>query len=638
MAKKTAAKSPNRIKFEKMLGGLKPAGGDRQLQLDANDANFILNEYSVNLKEGFSIHETKLWQIYQSRLMAKQYLPDETDQKNPSYDDAGGNNQDYPTNRSKYLYPITRAIMLKMLADMTAYPATFEYDTTTGETVVSDAVFEMEMFISNQFVSRRNVQQLSLALVHYIESGTLIAEPQYFQPEEGRYKEGPEGQMIKGEDVAPVALSFAVYDPLMCILDPSSSPGRVADTSRFAIITLGKWSVERIEAELKVKVDVNKAQRTLTMYSMYPQSSAMGQTADEYKRTLEDVAGSSGFSGIMVRKYLRVSDGMEYTVLDDGYVAKKEINRLGIYGRLWITVAPISIDPDSPYGIPIAEELRPSVDVISTIFNQICDINAANLNMPNISFKGLIDNADLTSGSYGRNDFIEADPSAFMAFEGFELDLNKLIRRIEIPGLDQDSMFVFNQAMQAIWYLTGLNPTTLSGYQDKQVRVAGVADMLQNSSMRNTSVVIKNFETMFLNPIAQEFHWILANKFKLFPDLAARGVTEQVLQKVGNIRVLNGSYLPADQVNKLQKAALIVNDAKTDMTIDAVRAKRFLYQQFGMNLRRFERDPLELLDEREVMSMLDLFEQGGPGKALEFLKQRAMQIKQAKGGAGGATQ
>jgi len=234
-----------------------------------------------------------------------------------------------------------------------------------------------------------------------------------------------------------------------------------------------------------------------------------------------------------------------------------------------------------------------------------------------------------------RNEIVELTPGAFLGHERFEFDINKLVKRITFPALDDDSLFIYREAMNAIWFLTGLNPTALSGYQDKQVRVSGVAEMLQTASLRNTSVLVKNYETMFLNPIATQFHWFIANNYEKFPEFKKHGIVPEIMKKIYDIRVVNGSYLPGDQSTRLQKAAMLRQEAAQNRTIDPVRALRYFYQQFGIDLRRFERDPLELLTEDQVIQMHEIIRSGNTQGLIQYIEETAKAIAGKSGGTNG---
>ncbi len=612
------------MSFKSFFDKIKPVKAARAIP--GAERNFIVNEYAPALANAITAHEGKLQAIYEARLMTKQKLPDSLDEKTHGAVMLGGNNSSVVENRSKYLHPIVRAISLKIMSDMTSYPAAFEYDTTLADEDVHKLVFEMEMLIAKHLSTRRNVQQLTLALHHYIESGTIIAEPQLIVEADGYYDENG----TKKDEPRQYALSFNVYDPLTVLIDPNASPCVVPDTAEYIIITLGYWSAERIKSEFDVNIEKKDGRVLMSGGGL------IHNVTDVYMRDLQEVSGSVPRSDTyIVRKYIRASDGMEYYVVDDGFVVKKQINGCRVHGRLPIAWCPIMIDTNSPYGIPLAEEMKPSVHVISTIFNQVCDINAENVNSPIFTFKDLIDKTQLTMNSGKRNEIVELTPGAFLGHERFEFDINKLVKRITFPALDDDSLFIYREAMNAIWFLTGLNPTALSGYQDKQVRVSGVAEMLQTASMRNTSVLVKNYETMFLNPIASQFHWFIANNYEKFPEFKKHGIVPEIMKKIYDIRVVNGSYLPGDQSTRLQKAAMLRQEAAQNRTIDPVRALRYFYQQFGIDLRRFERDPLELLTEDQVIQMHEIIRSGNTQGLIQYIEETAKAIAGKSGGTNG---
>lgn len=592
----------------------------------------LLDEYQSNLETAVSCHSTKFLEILMSRQYAKQVLPEASD-KMPSAEAPGGNNLGTMENRSKFVYPLTRAIQHKITGDLTAHPASFEYEPTGHDQNAIDAVEVMETEMARMFSASQNIKRNNDAILHYVESGTIIAQP---------YTEFPRNMFVvrdsDGERDVPMLegrlMSYQVYDPLGTLMDPLAKPGSVSETGEWCIISLGLWSKEAIEAKYGVRISYEQESDWSSDYWNKTGTQRTFIVIDSYKRELESDAGLDASYGIMVREYY-LKDGTMYVILDDGYIAHRGTNAAGIKGRLPFLWAPMFLDPDSPYGRTLSEEIRPPVEVISTIFNVVCDIAAANARMPFVCFKDMIKRHEWLSESNNWNGLVELDPGKWPTVPGtnFEWDVTKLLSKPRIPGLDQDAQFLIQTALESVWEITGLNPTSLSGFQPKQIRVDAVAQMVSQASLRNSSVIVKNYETYFLNPLAAYFQLVFANYYDDFPAFKAENIDPSVFNDTSAIRICNGSYLPADQQSKQQRAISLAQFGAQLQSWDQKKLLRYVVRSvWGIDARRFDRDPLEMFDEQQIAALLDLLNQQGVDGVMGWLKQMGANMKMLGGG------
>ena len=584
----------------------------------------LIDNYMYLLEKSSEKSQVKRSQILEDRQAAKQKMPESYTTKMGSHNTKSGNDPDQYliAKKSKYLCPISVAVNGKVKQDLIAQSIRFE---TAGNNNTGALISEAyEDIMLKTYTHENTNSEMLRAIDYWLNSGTMITQPMTTMIEEKRIlpvKE--EGSTKWKEDVVIVGrgLTFQTYDPLEVLLDWRAIPGRVSETSEFAIVTIGKKSPEWIKNQWDLDVEFQQN------YDSRGDAVSTTMVMDTYKTQLEGEAGMSNIGGIMVRELYK-TDGYCYVFLNDEYLVEVRPNSNGIRGRIPLDITPLFIDPDSPYGMSTHYLLQPTVQVLSTIFNQVADMNSMKVKLPFFAIRGAIQTGT-TLNQYKPNEIIEVDVPSQIMMEGGAgggIDINKLITRLDLQELNQDSMFLYQQALNFVWYVTGLNPSSLGGLQDKQVRVAGVTDIINQSSLRNSSIFVKNFETYFLNPTTKAF----ANMFEIyyddFPELKAKGVTRENLKNMRNIRVVNGSYLPADQMEKLQKAQMLLQLSVTNQTLDPVKILTEFMKDLGYRaLERFFRDPLELVTQEQAMAIVDLANQQGTETAMQYMQSVAAQ-------------
>lgn len=160
-----------------------------------------------------------------------------------------------------------------------------------------------------------------------------------------------------------------------------------------------------------------------------------------------------------------------------------------------------------------------------------------------------------------------------------------------------------------------------------------VADIVNQSGLRSSAQVVKNMDTLFFNPMCRAWQTI----FEIYYDDFAEFVDAESGEKIPldiisdkkNIRVVNGSYLPADQMSRMQRAQFLQNTvAQNPYSLDPVKALRYAFESMGFRIEDFERDPLQLFDQRQIMAILESVQQLGPEGFVSMMGNQLQSLNQ----------
>jgi len=591
--------------------------------LDQTVYREFLGMYSSRIQEADTSHSGKFEAMRDAANFMRQILPEISESKLNSEGEAAGNNNS-SSNRSKYSPPVMLAIYKKMLEDLTASPVDFEYSSNgKGGREKADAF----MNILKRTYTQGNVsKEMQYALFMGLSLGTIVAQP--------FMDELKEDYLDKDMKVVTLASgkgpSFISYDTMKVLIDPNAVPHNVQDTAEWVVVTLGRRSVNYI----KSTYDISGIELQVDDSDTYNGGkSSTTLVVDTYQKELEQDAGLDLEKGLMLREYYD-NKGMVYTILEDMFVVKKAVNFSRTYGKIPFVWCPLILDAYSPYGIPMLEELRPSVELVATAINMVADNTAARNKLPWVTPKGLIDDDSMalfTSGQYNNfNSILEINTTRLELNPSITVrEIKSLFQKPDIQEVTEGAMFLFNEGMNNIWLISGLNPTAMSGRQEKQIRLKGVADMINESSLRNSSNVVKNLDSYFMNPMCKAFQTMFYIEYDSFSEFKSGEVEipKDVVGDLKNIRIVPGSYLPADQMGRMQKAAYLMSRALANQySYDPVKVERYGLNAMGFTPEDFFRDPLQLFDQRQTMQIVQMIEQMGP----EGFAQYAGQMNQQK--------
>jgi len=499
----------------------------------------LLKEYNERREEGMRRFEDKYNEIKASRESYKQFMPTEIEEVATSsiYDYGASTDDEYdiPSNTSRYLYPIHKAISRKMIDDLTANMPRYELESNDENGSIAKKHMEKEF---RKVYAKENIRlKQNQAYFHAIE-GTIFSQTTTKELVEkvimpsGEIKEIPQGR----------TMDIVVYDPLTVIPDYNANPSDPMETADWIIVNIGYYSPEY----LKKKYGYDA-----------PTGMSNGNRNDLLK---QDAKADSGFDaqGLLPVNEYYMRDGWRYTIVNHEFVASKVRNENGIYGRIPINICQTNFDPDNLFGVPIYKDIQPSVEMMSAAINQICDNTARNNNAPVIVPKNCgLDHMSLND--MNPNEMVPIDLlAAGVAGMGKGFDVNRMVSKLQFPEITQGAMFQFQEAQKAIFYVMGINPSDF-GIQEKQIRTNDVAGLIGEASTKSSSDFIMRLEAGHINPTTADMQRIMGIYFDdfNFPE----GINQDMILNMKSLRVVSGSYLPADRMTKLGKLQVLFQRA-----------------------------------------------------------------------------
>jgi len=569
----------------------------------------LLSLYQQRLNDAEEIYRDKRERIRDARRAYKQIMSNDSYAKMSSADPLVGNDYDRTEEqtKSRFLYPIFTGVAEKMIAEMQTNPYRFEWEDLDDGPDISDA-FTKEL-LKIYSLKNNNVER-NVAFWHYVVSGVSITQTYTENLVNERILPDGETQKInQGRTIG-----FQAYDPLSVFVDWNANPSRVSETAEWCIVTIGEFDSAYIENKYGIEVQG---------------SFSVQQDADTHKQVLNLDAGVDKKEMIPVREYY-LRDGYRYLVVNDSHVVERSVNSNGTYGRIPLNFASLFFDPESSYGFTLYEMLEPSIEVISTSINQIADVNALNARMPIFYAEGILPTSGISLDELNPNSMIPLKIDKFlMASSNRPVNINDLISKLQFPDLSQSALFLYEKAFEAIWYITGLNPTTLGGIQSKQIRSSNVMDTINQAALRNSSKPVLNIESGFMNPTSLDIARIFEMYYDDFPSFKEAGITKEFLANLKNLRVVNGSFLPGDNMSEEQKMAVVYQLAMNNPNVyDLDKVERKMLKSKGIrNVNAIFRDPLEFLDEQQLMQMYTILQGNNALQQLNQLVETGLQEK-----------
>jgi hypothetical protein len=588
----------------------------------------ILTDYNYRWTEGQNKFQGKYDEIRESRIIMKNLLPN-TWFSDTVFTQEVGNDPDGSVlaTRSQAIHPISSAIGEKLRTDLKASDATFEI--VGNDLKGSETAEAMEQVMRDTYTLTNTRKRYMHGLDHLVFSGTMITQPVCEELKEKTFgKNGEEVEVNLGR-----SLTFKVYDPLTSMIDWNADPMDVQETAQWGIVTIGNFSKDTIEAKWGVKLKgydhIDEQGNISGSYIM----------VDQYKIELQKEAGLVLSTGLTVREYY-LNNGKKYVVLQDSYILDESIVVGAVDGSLPLMVTPFMSDPDSVYGVTLARFIEVPLQIASTILNQVGDLNAWKTNMPLVTFKGMIDGGalgmslDMMQPGTIMELSVPSDARFGESGVNMDMDVNKAMGRPPIEEIGQGADWLFSKAMESIWYLTGLNPTSLGGFQDKQIRVSDVADIINQSSLRNSSALVMNLEANFFNPTTRAFIRFMGIYYDEFPELEKSGVQQESLADMRSIRIVNGSYLPADKLQEQQINEYMYQLFMGNPTaMDGNKIMTKLIESMGRVPERYMRDPLQVMLQEQAVDLQQFIQQVGDQEFINMIANNAAAQQGEQGGA-----
>lgn len=559
-------------------------------------------EFTSRLALGEDHYAKKFQRIKESRQVAKLELVNDTTDDKQYY--GNDKNREKESSRSRYQSTIFKAVGDSILTDITSRPMRFEWGANDNTGVRIKRAYDLELTRAYAYSETDKSKIISLNDLIYsscsiIQPYSEIPKKEYLDPKTKKIKTMPSGRIV----------SYRAYDPLTTILDWNANPADVTNTSQFAIIYIGKMVRDEIKKQYGDESVVGLPEKV---------EDAAGYGTNilvTNKTELENNAGTQNVTGYHIYEYYK-TDGYRYTIAEGYGVIDTSPNSSGAYGKIPLLVTPLFIDRDTPYGMSLYETLQQSIDLVNASINQIADVNARSIKSPTFALKGLLNANELSLTDSNATDIKELDINSLMISGANNIpSVRDLIGRVEFKEVTDGAMFLMKNGLEHIWMLTGKNPTALGGIQDKQIRVSGASDMMQEGALRSSSIIANALETYMLNPLTQSFAEMFAIYYDDFPALKKNKITREMAMDIQkHIRVVNGSYLPADQYTEMQRTdALLEYQLQTgSQSIDAVAVFKEWAAARGEPIpERFLVDPMTTLSQSQHVAVLQLLDQLG---------------------------
>ncbi len=496
--------------------------------------------YKERLQKGETV-----WSEYYKKLKYERqaYLQEIPDDISASASEAAVEVGNDPTGamkstHSQMLVPMYTAITKKTREAFSAMPLRFEYEANSQVGLLARRAIQIKL---REVYTRANMAASQSKAFNYVGGGLIISQTVYKTLDRKVRIDGQTKSILTGGGI-----DVEIYDPLRVVLDWNAKIGDIRNTSEFCIVTIGDFTAEGIKAKYGFEIAEGEGN-----------GSGGGSTPrafDSYKKTLEEDVGENLQNTYPVREYY-LKDGSWYTIVNDTYVVNKSFATNGDADRIPINAVVLFPTPDSHMGMTLWDYLKWPVALMSCAVNQVADNNAMNNNAPYLVSKGL------GLGGYSMGDF-EGDFLEFNPIGGKNFDIKKYMDRPQIREVTDGAAFMYNKGMEQLFYVAGSTPMDF-GVQDKQIRTAGVAEMVSQAIVRSDSDLAVKMENGYMNPTTWDIVQIFYTHYEDFgfdPDSLPR----EFLENPKAIRVVNGSYLKEDQITRLNRISILIQQAQLD--------------------------------------------------------------------------
>ena len=571
----------------------------------------VLTEYKRRIKKSEEEYTPLFQKIKNSRDAFNQRMPsDILDQASNNQLVKGNENKSDGSSNgmyqgcSKYLFPMYTAIASKIVENLTALPPRYEWDSNIRGAEQIARSLERELI---QIYTKMNLSNvLPRMYFDFVTAGYFVQQTVFKKLEES-VRKFDNGKMTTESIYNGGAIDFWVYDPLTTFIDWDAKINRIRETSRFIIVTISDaMSPEAVEAEYGIPAESVSGSQT-------------NYVPDLLKRDLRYQKTNPKTNTCTVREYY-LNTGEFYTIVNDSYIVAKGYASNGVADQIPINVGVLEIDNDCNLGKPYWERIKWPVAAMSNSFNQVADNNAWNNTAPFFTIANMGIDEIAMDVNDGRKIYSIEPTNKNIS------DIRQIITQFTVPEVTNGAMMLFEQGKQSLFYTTGTTDMTF-GMQDKQIRNADVASMINQSLVRSDSSVAKNIETQFLNPVTWDMLRIYYTHYDDF-DFADNEIPRDFLKNYKTIRVVNGSYLPSDRsvrLGKLQQTLQLAMNAP-----DMIRLEELFYdliEAIGFsNPYRYLKTKEEFMAQELMGSVMELLQSGQIDEAQANQMQQAIQL------------
>lgn len=439
-------------------------------------------------------------------------------------------------NSSTMIHPMFAAICNKMIESLHALPPRYEWAANTNDGISTAWALELELM---KCYTKSNIgAKIPLLIWHLVVDGIFAQQTIYKKMEEKIRVNGKEEVIYNGGTI-----DFIVYDPIDCYFDWDADITDMRKTSKYFIATINpSITLDGLKARFgKEAVEKAQANGLSSMKS--------GDRGDQLKRQQQVQDGLQPPEDSYIYREYYTNDGMCYHIINDNYIIEAGYVESGVADQIPINIGVCYINPDNPLGMTLWEKVKWCIAQMSQAINQVADRNAFNNNAP-FFMLGSIDKNYSRDKSTGRK-IIKLIP-----FGNNQDDVRKMISQFLLPEVLPGAQWMFQEGLQGLFYVTGTNSMSF-GIQDKQIRTEDVANMIGASLVRSDSDIAKKIECSFFNPVTWDFLRIFYVNYDSF-GFDKNQIPREFLKNYKDIRVVNGSYLTADRVERLGKLTQVL--------------------------------------------------------------------------------
>jgi len=571
----------------------------------------ILVEYKRRLQRSSGEYTPLYQKIKNSRDAFNQKMPSDIINQASNYQltkgnalDSSGDDNGMYQGCSRMLIPMYTAITYKTVENLTALPPRYEWAANKRGYEKTSRSLERELV---KIYTKMNLNKVLARLYQNFLVAGFFVQQTVFKKIEETVRKFDNGKMKEEVIYNGGAIDYYLYDPLTTFTDWDAQPSRIRETSKFIIVTVNDaMSPEGIEAEYGI-----------------PASSVGGASPnlapDVLKQNLRWQNTTPKNDTCTVREYY-LNNGEFYTIVNDTFIVAKGYASNGVADQIPINVGVLEIDDDCNLGKPYWERVKWPIAAMSNAFNQVADNNAWNNTAPFFTLGNLGLEEIGMDVNDGRKIFSVEAPSKTA------VDITKLITQFTVPEVTNGAAMLFEKGKESLFYTTGTTDMSF-GMQDKQIRNAGVADMISQSLVRSDSAVAKSIENQFLNPVTWDILRIYYTHYDDF-GFTNQQIPRDFLKDYKNIRVVNGSYLPSDKsvrLGKLQQTFQLAMQAP-----DMMRLEELFYdliEAIGFaNPYRYLKTKEEFMAQELLGSIQELLQSGQIDKAQADEMTKAVQL------------
>lgn len=542
----------------------------------------FLDLYRDRIEKGGSEVYTKYFEdVKNSRKAFNQIIPDDIIWKASDLEMKTGNdyNDLLRETYSQFLVPLFTAVTKKQMESLSA--ANWRFEIEGNSKLGSQLKKSVDKEIRRIITTENFMQRIMMGYYHYCVDGVMIT--QTVSKDASRkliYKEKDNKGKYKTQ-VYPNgnSVDIIVYDPLGVILDWDCNYSRIRDTSRFAIVTVGWYEADYIKEN-------------------YPDIPPIevGKVIDNYKRELIEQNGTKKDQYIPVREYY-LPNGYYYTIVADQFIVDERPNSNGSGDRIPINVAPQFYNPDCVYGFTPWSIMREAISLMSMAINQTVDNNSFNNNAPFFTYTGS-GLEGMSLNKWEKNAVVEINP---VGQKGAAIQ--DIFTKPSINDISQSAQFLFEQGLNFLFFVTGSSPASF-GIQEKQIRTNDVASIINQSIVRSDSDMALKLESGFMNPTMWDILQIFNVDYEKF-KFSEQEIPKEFFDNIKNIRVVNGSYLPEDKINRMGKAQFLKQNAYMNpAAYNLTSVDSEVLDSAGIVPSEYMKDPATVMQERIIQMVI----------------------------------